>query len=80
MSNKNKIKVNKETREDMIDSIKTYFLDEKDEDLGDLASALILDFIIVELAPEFYNQGVQDSYKYMGDKIEDILSLQKHRK
>ena len=80
MSNKNKIKVNKETREDMIDSIKTYFLDEKDEDLGDLASALILDFIIEELAPEFYNQGVQDSYKYMGDKIEDILSLQKHRK
>ena len=80
MSNKTKIKINKETREDMISSIKNYFLNEREEDLGDLSSALILDFIIEELAPEFYNQGVQDSYRYMGDKIEDILALQKHRK
>ena len=75
MSNKTKIKINKETREDMISSIKNYFLNEREEDLGDLSSALILDFIIEELAPEFYNQGVQDSYRYMGDKIEDILAL-----
>jgi uncharacterized protein (DUF2164 family) len=38
---------------------------------------LILEFIIEKLAPEFYNQGVYDSYKYMELKIEDILAIQK---
>jgi uncharacterized protein (DUF2164 family) len=48
--------------------------------LGELASSLILDFIIDELAPEFYNQGVEDSYTYMNDKLEDLLGIKKYRK
>ncbi len=74
---RNKIKLTKEKREDMIASIKTYFLKERDEELGDLASGFVLDFIIEKLAPEFYNQGVQDSYAYMNEKIEDLLEIQK---
>ena len=72
-----KIELTKEKRADMISAIKTYFLKEREEEIGDLASGLILDFIIERLAPEFYNQGVYDSYKYMGNSIEDILSIQK---
>lgn len=44
-----------------------YFLNERDDDLGDLAASLILDFFMEKLAPEFYNQGVYDSYKYMSE-------------
>ena len=80
MSKKSVIKIENGKREDMIHSIKGFFLDERDEDLGDLASSLILDFIIDELAPEFYNQGVEDSYKYMNDKLEDLLGIKKYRK
>jgi uncharacterized protein (DUF2164 family) len=80
MNKKNGIKIDKEKREGMISSIKSFFLDERDEDLGDLASSLILDFIIDELAPAFYNQGVEDSYKYMSDKLEDLLGIKKYRK
>lgn len=75
---KNKIKVTKEKREDMISSIKTYFFEERGEEIGDLAAGLILNFIIEELAQEFYNQGVYDSYKYMNDRIDDLLSIQKY--
>ncbi|ABO50543.1 conserved hypothetical protein [Desulforamulus reducens MI-1] len=71
------IKLDKETRQYMISEIKTYFLIERDEDLGDLASGLILDFFIEKLASEFYNQGVYDSYSYMSDKIVDLLEIQK---
>ncbi|KAJ51914.1 uncharacterized protein (DUF2164 family) [Clostridium tetanomorphum] len=78
MKDKNKIKLTKEKREEMISSIKNYFYNEREEELGELASSLILDFIIEELAPEFYNQGVYDSYTYMSDRIEDILSIQKY--
>lgn len=74
---KDKIKLTKEKREYMISAIKAYFLKEKEEELGDLAAGLILNFIIEELAPEFYNQGVYDSYKYMNDRTEDLLSIQK---
>lgn len=74
--NKSKIKLTKEKREKMISSIKSYFSNEREEELGDLASSLMLDFIIEELAPEFYNQGVYDSYKYMTDRSEDLLGIQ----
>lgn len=77
MKKKDKFSLSKETRESMISSIKTYFYNEREEELGDLASNLMLDFIIGELAPEFYNQGVYDSYKYMSDRVEDLLSVQK---
>jgi uncharacterized protein (DUF2164 family) len=77
MRNKDKIKISKEKREEMISSIKEYYSKERDEDLGDLAAVLILDFIIDELAAEFYNQGVYDSYKYMIDRCEDLPSIQK---
>ncbi|MDF2885379.1 MAG: hypothetical protein K0R54_5952 [Clostridiaceae bacterium] len=78
MRDRDKIKLTKEKREDMINSIKNYFLNEREDELGDLAASLILDFIIEELAPEFYNQGVYDSYKYMNDRVEDLLSIQKY--
>lgn len=78
MKDKNKIKISKEKREDMISAIKNYFSEEREEEIGNLAADLILNFIIDKLAPEFYNQGVYDSYKYMSDRIEDVLSIQKY--
>jgi uncharacterized protein (DUF2164 family) len=74
---KNKFKLSKEKREEMVSSIKTYFSEERNEELGDLGSSIILDFIIEELAPEFYNQGVFDSYVYLNDRVEDVLGIQK---
>lgn len=72
-----KIKINKETQEDMILEIKAYFLKEREEDLGDLAAQLILDFFMEKLAPYAYNQGVFDSYTYMSERTEDLLGIQK---
>ena len=77
MRDNENIKLTKEKREDMIDSIKEYFYTERDEELGDLASSHILSFIVDELALEFYNQGVYDSYQYMNRSIDDLLSIQK---
>jgi len=41
----------------MLSAIKNYFINERDEELGDLASSKILDFIIDELLLDFYNQA-----------------------
>lgn len=53
-----------------------YFSEELDQDLGDLASQLLVDFIIEELAPHVYNQGIEDAYTYIRDKAEDLFALQ----
>lgn len=74
---KNKITLTKEKRKEMIVTIQNYFEQERDEVLGDLAASILLDFIINELGSDFYNQGVYDSYRYMNDRVEDILGLQK---
>jgi uncharacterized protein (DUF2164 family) len=76
MKNEERIKLTKEQKEAMTLSLKNYFLNERDEEFGDLASGLLLDFIIEEIAPEFYNQGVYDSCNYMKDRSEDLLSIQ----
>ena len=77
MKKDNSIKVTKERRDAMVSEIKNYFSKEREEEIGDLASGLILDFILEKIAPEFYNQGVYDSHKYMEDAVEDLLSIQK---
>lgn len=59
----------------MIAGIKDFFLTERDEEIGDLAAGLVLDFFMEKLAPEFYNQGVDDSYRYVKDAAEDLLSI-----
>lgn len=73
-----KIELSKEKKQDMISAIKAYFLQEREEELGDLASSLLLDFIIDKLASEFYNQGVYDSYKFINAKTEDLLDIVKY--
>ena len=77
MKKENAIKITKEQQDDMIAAIKHYFLKNREEEIGDLQAGLVLDFILEELAPEFYNQGVSDSYTYMKDTIEDLLSIRK---
>jgi len=75
MRSKERITLSKEKKAEMILAIKNYFLDERDEEIGDLAANLILNFIVKELAPEFYNQGVYDAYKYINDMSEDLLAI-----
>lgn len=60
--------------------LKEYFKNERNEELGDLAATLLLDFIIEELAPEFYNQGVYDSHNFLSAKLEDIFELQIYKR
>lgn len=73
-----KIELDKEKQKFLISEIKAYFKQEREEDLGDLSASLLLDFFTEKVAPEFYNQGVLDSYKYMNEKLQDVLEIQKY--
>lgn len=74
---KPKFELTKEQKDEMAGLIKGYFETERGEDIGNLASLLLLDFFMEELAPVFYNRGVEDCHAYMSGKIDDIFELQK---
>lgn len=69
--------LSQEQKEDLQNKIRDYFLKERDEELGDLAAALLLEFVMEELAPAFYNIGVSDAHQFMADKLEDVFEIQK---
>jgi uncharacterized protein (DUF2164 family) len=77
MKNNVSVKVTKERRAELVSEIKIFFSKERDEEIGDLAAGRILDFILEKIAPEMYNQGVDDSYQYIKDAAEDLLSIRK---
>lgn len=74
---KPKFEITKEQKDEMAGLIKGYFETERGEDIGHLASLLILDFFVDELAPLFYNIGVEDSHAYLSSKLDDIFEIQK---
>jgi uncharacterized protein (DUF2164 family) len=75
MGNRDRIQLSPEKRREMTAAIKDYFLNERDKELGELASGMLLNFFIDNLAPEFYNQGIADAQKYISNKTEDLYGL-----
>ncbi|MBI0582303.1 MAG: DUF2164 domain-containing protein [Methanomassiliicoccales archaeon] len=75
MKGKERIVLEREKRDDMVKAIIAYFKEEREEEIGQLAAGLVLDFVIERMAPEFYNQGVIDSCAYMNERVEDLQSL-----
>lgn len=74
---KMEIELKKEVREVLVESIKRYFWNERNEELSHLGAELLLDFIVNEIGPYIYNRGIEDSYTYMNERIEDLLGLEK---
>lgn len=72
-----KFVLKKEIKDDMIAEIKTFFAQERNEELGDLAALFILEFFMEKLAPHFYNEGVNDSYQFLSEKLEDLFEIHK---
>jgi uncharacterized protein (DUF2164 family) len=73
------IKLPKENKDQFIDKIKDYFYNERSEEIGDLAAENLLDFVLKEIGPYLYNQGVKDAKVMVEQKMmsleEDIQSL-----
>lgn len=74
---KMEIELNKEVRVVLVENLKRYYWNERNEELSNLAAVLLLDFIVNDIGPYIYNKAVEDSYAYMNERIEDLLGLQK---
>lgn len=70
-----KIELSAENKKTALIEIKQFFEQERDETLGDLASGIILDFILEKIGPSIYNQAISDTQRYMNEKVEDLFML-----
>jgi uncharacterized protein (DUF2164 family) len=66
------IELSKERRRELIRSIKGYFLEQHDQEIGDLKAGLLLDFFLGLTGPSIYNQAIKDAQAYFQQKVEDL--------
>ncbi len=77
MMDMKKFRLTKESKEQIVADMQTYFLNERDEEIGNLSAELLLQFMIEKVGPAIYNQGIRDAHSFMTKKIEDLYGLEK---
>lgn len=61
-----------ETIQELTSSIRQYFLDERDEEIGDLQASMFLDYVLEEIGPSIYNQAIRDAQASMQRLATDL--------
>lgn len=72
-----KIVLSKEIRKELTENIKTFFLNERGEELSDFKAAIVLDFMLDTAGPHIYNQAIADAHSLMSDKLDELYGLEK---
>jgi uncharacterized protein (DUF2164 family) len=68
-------KLSPEQQKYAINQLQDYFLQERDEELSELGAILLLDFISQKLGPLYFNKGIEQSQKFMTERVEDLYAL-----
>ena len=71
-------RLDKKTEAKLIEEIKKFFKEVRDEEISDFEGTLVLDFFREKIASEFYNIGVSAAYRRLHEISEDILSILKY--
>jgi len=66
------IELSKDVRDTLIALIKQYFLDELEQDIGDLKATMLLNFAIKTMGPAIYNTAVHDVQLRMQEFVAEI--------
>lgn len=70
-----RVELSKQQKKSAIQEIKEYFAKERDEEIGDLAAEILLDFFAEKIGPYYYNKAISDVQKYMSEKVDDLFGL-----
>jgi len=66
------IELSDRTKSELIYSIKRYFLEEREEEIGDLKASFFLDFVLEEIGPSIYNQAVKDAQARLQGAVDEL--------
>ncbi len=66
------IELPKEVEKQLVTSIKRFFEEKMEEEIGELKARLVLDYCVREIGPTIYNQAIEDSERYLQNKLSDL--------
>lgn len=69
------IKLSPEARTRATSSIRRYFAEELDLDIGDLKAGGVLDFFVEEIGPTIYNQAIADARSFFDERAADLAAI-----
>ena len=69
------IKLEERTEAYLLGSIRQFFREELDEDIGDLKARTVLEYVVKEIAPSVYNQAIADAQASMESAVADLSGV-----
>ncbi len=66
------ITISREAKKRSIASIKRYFEEHMDQEIGDLKADLLLDYVLKEIGPVLYNQAITDAQVFFQEKTAEL--------
>jgi uncharacterized protein (DUF2164 family) len=61
-----------DAKKQAIASIRRYFAENWNQEVGDLKADLLLDFVLREIGPSVYNRAIADAQVYLRDRVADL--------
>ncbi|MBC8192775.1 MAG: DUF2164 domain-containing protein [Candidatus Marinimicrobia bacterium] len=62
----------REMKDELIQQIKTYFLNELSQELGNFEAEFLLDFFSENIGPHYYNQAIHDVQKHLSGYVDTL--------
>lgn len=67
--------LSKQEIEAIVGSLRKYFREELEHEISEMRAKFLLDYVLKEIAPFAYNQGVKDAESYFRAKTEDLAAI-----
>jgi uncharacterized protein (DUF2164 family) len=64
-----------DARKHAVASIRRYFQEELDQDIGDLKASLVLDYFLKEVGATVYNIAIADARTFFSERTADLGAL-----
>jgi uncharacterized protein (DUF2164 family) len=72
---RNTVTISDSARKQAIAALQEYCRDNLENEIGDLKAGLLLDFILIELGPSVYNQGLADARAFFEERSNDLAAI-----
>jgi len=69
------IQLDQQTEEYLLKSIRQFFSEELDDDIGDLKARAVLEFCVREICPSVYNRAIADAQESLQIAVLDLSGV-----
>jgi uncharacterized protein (DUF2164 family) len=75
MRGKPPVSLSDDARKHAIASIRRFFREELDQDIGDLKASLVLEYFLKEIGTSVYNTAIADAKGFFSERTADLSAL-----